>query len=367
MKITDIKLHALEKKTSALVTSFEGLFKDDGPAGSIQYSLVRVLTDSDIEGHYILWSEVASARPNALAEVLRHFKPHLVGEDPLDREKIWQRLGSFWYGQKGPAFAAIDIALWDIGGKAAGLPIYKLIGAYRDRVRAYASGNVPTGTEQVVRIGADLKKRGYTAMKLHPIPVEACRSLREEVGQEVDLIYDAVFAHSRDEAVRVGRELERLNYYWYEAPLPPSDIEGYVKLSRKLDIPITVELVHESQFTEFIKREAVDYIRTLSGITGGITEMLKVARLCESFGMNWEPHAYGGTHYQVANLHVILATKNCSLFELPIENGNEGCFDVGTNDVIRIDEEGCVHGPEKPGLGLEIDWAQVEKGREIAI
>jgi L-alanine-DL-glutamate epimerase-like enolase superfamily enzyme len=367
VKITDIKLHVLARETEALVTSLDGLFEDAGPAGKIQYSLVRILTDAEIEGHYIVWSEVATGRPHALAEVLRHFKPHLIGQDPLDRERIWQTLGAFWYGQKGPAFAAVDIALWDIAGKAASMPIYKLLGGYRDKVRAYASGNVQHRQDEVVRIGVEMKERGFTALKLHPIPIELCGRLREEVGDEVDLIYDAVFAHTRHEAIKVGRELERLNYFWYEAPLPPDDVDGYAFLAQRLDIPLTVELLHKQQYAEFVRRQACSYLRTLSGIQGGITEMLKVAHLCESFGMNFEPHAYGGTMYQVANLHVILAVKNCALFEFPIHHGQIGCWDVGTKDVIRIDEEGYVHGPTKPGLGIDIDWEQVERGQELPI
>jgi len=367
MKITDIRLHVLERETKALVTSFDGLFEDEGPAGRIQYSLVRILTDADIEGHYIVWSEIAAARPNALAEVLRLFKSHLIGRDPLARERIWQDLGSFWYGQKGPALAAVDIALWDIAGKAAALPIYKLIGSYRDSVRAYASGNVKHERDEVVRIGKSMKEQGFTALKLHPVPIELCSSLREAVGDDVDLIFDAVFAYGRQEAVRVGRELERLNFVWYEAPLPPDDVDGYLWLTQRLDIPVTVELLHKSQYLDYVRRGAVTHLRTLSGIQGGITEMLKAAHLCESFGINWEPHSYGGTTYQMANLHVILAVKNCTLFELPIHHGVVGCWDVGTTDVIRIDNEGYVHGPTKPGLGIEIDWDQVETGHEIEI
>ena len=109
MKITGIKLHVLDKETSGYVTSFSGLFKEN-QSYPFKYSLVRVLTDVGIEGHYIVWSEIPTAQPHALAEVLRAFKPHLINEDPLNRERIWQRLGSLWYGQKGPAFAAIDIA-----------------------------------------------------------------------------------------------------------------------------------------------------------------------------------------------------------------------------------------------------------------
>jgi len=365
MEIADVRLHVFEVETPGYVTSYSGLFKEQ--SAKFKYSLVRVLTNEEIEGNYIVWSEIPSAKPDSLAEMLRAYKPYLIHRNPLDRERIWQDLGGLWYGQKGPAFAAIDIALWDIAGKVANLPIYKLLGAYRDRVRAYASGNVPSSVEEITRIASDLKKRGYTAMKLHPIPIGTCKALREEVGDDVDLIYDAVFSHTREEALKVGRELERLGFYWYEAPLPANDIEGYIKLSKKLDIPVTVELLHSINYLEFIRNGAVDLLRTMCGFTGGITEMMKAKNLCEAYGMNWEPHTYGGTFYQAAHLHAILATKNCTFFELPIENGQEGCFDVGTKDVIRIDKEGYVHPTKKPGLGLEIDWEQVEKGREVTI
>jgi len=366
MKITDVKLHVLEQETPGYVTSFSGLFKDERPP-TFKYSLVRILTDEGVEGDYIVWSEIPSARPNALAETLRAYKPYLIGRCPLDRERIWQDLGGLWYGQKGPAFAAVDVALWDIAGKASNFPVYKLLGAFRDRVRAYASGNVPQRTEDITRLALKLIEKGYTALKLHPIPIESCKALRDAVGDEVDLIYDAVFSFSRDKALKVGRQLERLEFYWYEAPLPANDIEGYVELSRRLDIPVTVELLHQTDYLEFIRRGAVDYLRTMCGFTGGITEMRKVASLCEIHGMNWEPHSYGGTFYQAAHLHAILATKNCALFELPIENGEEGCFDVGVKTVIRIDREGYVHPEDKPGLGIEVDWEQVEKGKEVPI
>lgn len=165
----------------------------------------------------------------------------------------------------------------------------------------------------------------------------------------------------------MGRELERLGYFWYEAPLPPDDVEGYVDLRRRLDVPLTVELLYATQYREFVSRNAVTYLRTLSGIRGGITEMRKAAALCEAFGMSWEPHAYGGTLYQAANLHVQLATRNTLLFELPIEAGAEGHFDTGTTEVLRIDADGFVHGPQRPGLGLPIDWEQVAAGTELLI
>ena len=132
MKIADIKLHVFEVETPGYVTSFSGLSKEGRPP-AFQYSLVRVITDEGIEGDYIVWSEMPNARPQPLAEALRAYKSYLIGENPLNREKIWQKLGGLWYGQKGPAFAAVDIALWDIAGKAANQPLYKLLGACREK------------------------------------------------------------------------------------------------------------------------------------------------------------------------------------------------------------------------------------------
>ena len=347
MKITNIKLHVFKSKVSLPVTSFDGLFEDPGPAGFLEFSLIRVLTDEGIEGDYIVWSEIPLARPKVLAEVLHFLKPYLIGKNPFEREAIWQKMSSLWYGQKGPAIAAVDIALWDIAGKATNLPIYKLLGGYRSKVRAYASGGPPyLDVKPAVDLAIELKRRGYKAMKLHPLVLEACKAVREAVGDEMILIHDAVFAYDYSEALKVGRELEKLNFYWYEAPLPAYDINGYVELTKKLDIPITVELFHN--YTEYIKQRAVDIFRTMSDFTGGITEMKKIAGLCEMFGLKLEPHSYGGIFCQMANLHVILSIKNCDFFELLIERSDhEGFLDVGSKDAIRIDEEGYVYAPKK--------------------
>jgi L-alanine-DL-glutamate epimerase-like enolase superfamily enzyme len=203
-------------------------------------------------------------------------------------------------------------------------------------------------------------------MKIHPINLEACKALREAMGDDVTLIHDAVFSYNRQEALRNGRELEKLNYYWYEAPLPSYDIEGYVELTKKLDIPITVELM--GNYLEYIQRGAVDILRSISTFTGGITEMKKLAILSEMYGLKFEPHSYGGIFHQAATLQVILSAKNCEFFEVPIDkDGNEGMYDIGTKDKIRIDRDGYVHAPQKPGLGLEIDWKQVEEGSEIQL
>ncbi len=336
------------------------------PPREIKYALLRIFTDKGIEGDYVIWSGVPTAFPEIVADlIIRAFKPHLIGEDPLYRERIWQKIGGTAWSVlgAGPALGAIDIALWDIAGKAANLPIYKLLGAYRDKIKAYASNVRMEKIEDYVDEVRELKKKGYTAYKLHTygVPNEdlrVCRAVKEAVGEKMILMHDAAFAYDNLEAIMVGRELEKLNFHWFEAPLPHDDISGYVELTRALDIPVALEVLYN--YAEYVRRGAIDIFRSIADFTGGITEMIKTAGLCYLFNLKWEPHSFGSALCQVANLHVMLSVKNCDFFELPIYHGEEGIFDIAMKDVIRIDEEGYVHGPKGPGLGLEIDWDQVE-------
>jgi len=364
MEITEVELHVFDEETEGLVTSYDGLSRREDHVSTVRYSLVRVLTDADVAGHYVLWSEVPDARPDSLADVLRLYEPYLVGQDPLDREAIWQRLGNLWYGKRGPALAAVDVALWDIAGKHAGLPVYKLLGGYRDEVRAYASGN-PAPDQDVTDLARTLVDQGFTALKLHPLSVEQCRTVRDAVGDDVALMHDPVFSYDRAEALAVGRVLEELDFAWYEAPLPPTDVEGYIQLREALDVPVTVECYGD--YREMVRRNAVDRLRTMSGFTGGITAMRKAIDVAEFHGMPWEPHTYGGTFYQAANLHAILATDRATYFELPVVDGETGAYDVGAADTIAIDDEGYVSAPDRPGLGVRVDWDAVEDGRQVEI
>lgn len=337
------------------------------PPREIQYTLLRVFTDAGIEGDYIVWSGFPTAFPNIVSDVIiRAFKPQLIGEDPLYRERISQKIGGTVWSVlgAGPALGAIDIALWDIAGKAANLPVYKLLGAYRDKIKAYASNIRMEKTEHYVHEALKLKKKGYAAYKLHTFgepreDLKICRAVREAVGNEMTLMHDAAFAYDNLEALMVGRELEKLNFHWYEAPLSHDDISGYVELTRALDIPVALEVLYN--YAEYVRRGAIDIFRSVADFTGGITEMMKTASLCYLFNLKWEPHSFGSTLCQAAYLHVMLSVKNCSFFELPVYQGEEGIFDTAMKDIVRIDKEGYVHAPKKPGLGLEIDWSKIEE------
>ena len=210
----------------------------------------------------------------------------------------------------------------------------------------------------------ELVGKGYTAIKLHPMGgakehVEACRATREAVGDGVDLMLDSMCRYDRREALWVGKELEKLNFYWYEEPLWNSDLEGNKKLSNMLDIPIAAtEAMYTTKpahFIPYIADHVVDIIR--ADAQRGITLAKKVADICDAFNMKFEAHSWGYAASQFANLHVIGAIKNTDFFE-KMEPGE--LYDVCVKDTIQIDEEGYVHMPTKPGLGIELNMEVVE-------
>ena len=358
MKIQEIKIEVLKPEIPISWTNYIGHVP-------IKFSLVRVLTDEKHEGDCMIASIHNTMLPHALADVIESVKHHVIHEDPLNREKIYQNIGvEPWRALRGPALSAIDIALWDIAGKSAGLPLYKLLGGFREKMRAYISttnvGKKMT-IEDFVTEAVSLKKKGFTAMKIHypacnEEDIEACKAVREAVGDEMDLMLDPTYGYDRRLAIKVGRAVEKLGFYWYEAPLPPCDIDGYVNLSRKLDIPIALEVYDNA--SEYLSRRAIDLFRDLGDFTGGITHLRKTQNMCELFGVGWEPHSYGSTTTQAAHLHVMCATKNCDFFEYPHP---EGIYDIAMKDTIRLDKEGYVHVPQKPGLGVDIDWDEVRK------
>jgi L-alanine-DL-glutamate epimerase-like enolase superfamily enzyme len=285
------------------------------------------------------------------------------GEDPLEREKIWQKMWKLGTRNRLSIFAmsCIDVALWDIAGKAANLPVYKLIGACRDKVPAYASSGVHHSVEDYVEEALRCKERGYKAYKLHPPgdpkkDVEARRSVRKAVGDEMALMLDPTGAYDHREAMWVGRRLEELNFYWYEEPIGDFDIQGYAELCRALDIPVLAgEVTPGSLYgaADLITREATDILRGDVYWKGGITGVMKMAHLAEAHGMKLELHHAASPIMNWANLHTLGAFKNGDYLEILVPEDN---LDFGLHQYARIDGEGFVHLLQKPGLGTEMDW-----------
>jgi len=355
MKIKDLKVHILKEQRIPFRPY------------RMSWSLLRVITDDGIEGNYF----VEDPNHTVAEEIAKRFvadKDKLLGIDPLDRGKI-ERLWSAYPNDYNPLnnkiLCVMDACLWDIAGKYFKVPIYKLVGSYREKILAYASTQVYEKEDEYINVSLECKEKGYKAIKIHPTQnwkrdIQICKAVREAVGDEIILMLDPVSAYNRNEALKVGREIEKLNFYWYEDPIPTTDINGLVDLCRSLDIEILIgeRISSIYGYTEYIRRHATDALRCVAEEIGGISPSIKVAHLAETYGMNCELHSWGHTLTQAAHLHIMLAINNCDFFELPIP---EGIFDLGMKDVIRIDKDGYVRAPKKPGLGYDIDWEDIKK------
>src|SRR5206468_3690548 len=241
------------------------------------------------------------------AESLIHYlKPLVMGQDPLERERLWQAM---WQKNRQTtlrAIGAMDIALWDIAGKVAGLPIHRLLGSYRDRVPAYASSAVLASKEAYAAEAARFKADGWTAYKIHPptdpaTDIEVCRAVRRHVGDEYTVMLDSTWAYQYPEALRVGKAIEELQFHWYEDPLADDDLVNYVKLKQQLSIPILA--------TEYTP--------------GGFTALAP-----------WLP---------------------------------AGAQKYGLADDIEVDARGFVHAPTGPGLGAAIDFALIARHKTAVL
>jgi L-alanine-DL-glutamate epimerase-like enolase superfamily enzyme len=339
-------------------------------SGSSQLGLLTLKTDAGVEGHSFLG---AASRPAYLdaRSLIDQLKPMVMGQDPLDREKLFRSLCQRLRATTLRAVGAVDVALWDIAGKIAGLPVYQLMGAARHSVPAYASSPVLSTVEEYIEQALEHKSGGWTAYKIHPpakwdVDIEVCRAVRKAVGSDYTLMLDSTWSYDFPQALRVGKAVEEMGYYWYEDPLAEDDIYNYVKLRKLLNIPILATEYSPGGLTGYapwIMQQATDYLRGDVAVKGGLTGCLKAAHLAEAFHMNFEIHHGGNSLNNVANLHLAMALANCELFEvlLPDESQKYGLIED-----IEVDEDGLVHAPEGPGLGAKIDFGLI-KSRTVEV
>jgi L-alanine-DL-glutamate epimerase-like enolase superfamily enzyme len=339
--------------------------------GTSQLGLLTIATDEGLDGHAFLGSAMRSAHHDG-ASLIQYLKPLVLGQDPLDRERLYQAM---WQRNRQTtlrAIGAMDVALWDIAGKAAGMPIHRLLGSYRDRVPAYASSAVLPGPEAYAAEAARFKAEGWRAYKIHPptdpaVDVEVCRAVRRGVGDGFTLMLDSTWAYQYPDAVRVGQAIEALGFHWYEDPLADDDLLGYVKLKRQLSIPILATEYAPGGLTAFapwLVHQATDFLRGDVAVKGGITALVKAAHLAEAFHMNFEIHHGGNSLNNVANLHVIMAIRNCEFFEVLLPAAAQK---YGLLHDIEVDGHGLVHAVDGPGLGAAIDLGLVERKKTAVL
>jgi len=356
------------------------------PGAKIRQTVTTITTDEGISGHYLGGAfhgiDTEGLTVTDAEMIQTRMRNLLVGQDPLDREMIWKWM---WVANIQENVASvIDNCLWDLGGKHAGVAVHKLMGGARDRIKAYASTYPNIGQPKAYADHAlACIKEGYQAYKIHPhyfwdpttemptpgrpsnikADLETIRLVREAVGPDYILMYDPWGTYmSFEEAVVVGRELERLNYYWYEHPMPEYRVESYVRLCRELTIPIlSPEIAAGSVFTraEWMMRGASDMTR-IDTTRGGITGARKTCIVAEAYGQRCELHVGGW-----ANLQVLGATH-----EDTSEWYEKGLLAPGVDydaphpylaqSCDLLDKDGCVKIPDGPGLGYDIVWEYIK-------
>ena len=360
MKIERVEVRVVAPKVQRYTWSY------DLPEQYMTNTIVRIYTDEGVEGVGAVSNYTSFDYDRYTAETLRHLIPILVGRDPLQRETLWRDLWSRTFPVAPGALASIDIALWDLMGRVANLPIYQLLGGARDRIQSYASTPLLEDIPAYLRFVDERLEEGFRAIKFHTwcIPdrdLELARAARKQhPGDEVQFMLDVENNYDRLGALRVAQELESLGFTWFEAPLLDYDLEGYRDLTSRVNITIVPSgnwIQDLPSFAHAIRTLAWGASRTDVTICGGFTPARKAVALAEASGMNCEVMCWGYTLISGANLHLSLAFNNCTFYEQPTPYE---AYEYGMNDVIRTQPDGYVYAPKGPGLGLEVDWEAME-------
>lgn len=345
--------------------------------------LLRITTDEGLEG----WGEAFGPALVHKQIIDSLYTPLLIGRDPFDSEVIWMELYNKLrdHGQKGLSLesqSAVDIALWDLKGKKTNLPVYKLMGgAHRKKVLPYATG-MYRRKDGDIRIIVDEAKsyvnKGYTGIKIktgfgYDYDVDVVGSIRAELGLEIKIMIDANHAYNASTAIRVGRSLEQFNISWFEEPVPPEDIQGYKEVRNALDIPISGG---EAEFTRFgfnrlLSERAVDIVQPDCGVTGGISEFMKICTLATIHNIQCYPHVWGSAIAVRTGLHCCFTLPDFppSLTPAPVFLEMDQTPNIFREKLdkkpIKRDENGYFLPPDEPGLGIDVDFDLIENHRIV--
>lgn len=361
MKITDLRVFHTQGAHSNW--AFVKLYTDSGLTGVGEASLER-------------FDEV-------VVKALESFKDFLVGKDPFQIEYIWNALykGTFWHGQLIIlcALSAVEQALWDIKGKALGVPIYELLGGkLRDRVRAYANAwafqhvvtelTAEDTPESIAQNAQKMVAQGFTAMKWDPfrkggqvIPkseeefaIACVKTVREAVGPSIDLLIECHGRFNMWSAIRMAQKLEPFDPFFYEEPVPPDNIDAMAEVQRAINLPIATgeRLYTRWDFRMLLEKQAARIIQPDVCHVGGILELKKIAAMAETYYISVQPHNSNGPISTLASLHLDASIPNCIFqeFFFPyLELYNEML-----TEPIKC-QNGYLEIPTSPGLGSDLN------------
>jgi len=331
------------------------------------YPLTAVHTDEGIDGYTMAYGSHRDG--HGIGRILHDtYFEEIEGTNPLHVRQRWTELmrkQRHMYALRDAFVGVLDVAFWDLLGKAHDAPISTLLGVARERLPAYLSTFVePDVPEDIAEDVVRVKEAGYHGYKLkYPadttpldVDVASIRAAREAGGQEFALMRDAVAGYSVTQAERVGRVCAEENFEWFEEPISDRELDNLAHLAREVGVPILAgETARLDEVPDLVRERAVDIARGDVYLKAGITGLRKVISTCDLAGFDLEIHSAATPLLNVANLHVACSTDNCRFWEvLP-------GFDFAlAGEVLDLDDDGYVHRPTGPGLGVDLDWDWIE-------
>jgi L-alanine-DL-glutamate epimerase-like enolase superfamily enzyme len=343
--------------------------------------IVRVETDAGITGIGEVDSNPASAK-GAIEGPFSHttacgLGQVVVGEDPFETERLWHKMyrANIYGGRRGVglhAISGIDMALWDIKGKALGLPVWKLLGGgFQQKLRCYASSLFGATPEKTGALARRYREQGFTAVKFGWDPmgqdaktdVALVREARRGLGEDVDLLIDAGLVWDAKTALQRARAFSDYNIFWLEEPLRPDDYDGYRKLAEATDVRIAAGEEESSRlsFLELMDRGRIDVVQVDLTRCGGFTEAMKIAALAWDRGLPVANHGFTTYINVAAALHWLNSIPNAMICEFVAEEETNLRESV-TRQKLRA-KDGYLEVPQEPGLGVEVDWDAIARFR----
>jgi len=354
MKITDVKAVSVDTNVGPRPSHDGGFIVPANSKGKFGY--VEVFTDEGLTGFC-----PGAATPSIVEGPLRDV---LVGQNPLDVERCWHLMFQGWRHPKMDelmTISKVDIAIWDLAGKALGQPVWRLLGGARSRVRAYGAGGMYQEGKDVdglVQEMVDFAEHGFGAVKMKVAwdrvgmrhDVERVKAVREALGPGVDLMVDANHAWRPDEAIVFARQIEQYRPYWLEEPVGPWDHWGCAEVARALDIPVATgeNVSTRYMFRDMVDARACDIVQADALYCGGITEWRRIAAYASAHDLPMAPH--GNAH---VGAHCVGGVSNGLIVEVGMYAGRKPSRPPMLAPLVV--EDSYVELGEKPGFGFEID------------